>query len=686
MFSFDTKLRFGFLAAGLLTLSIGLFSWISGRQVTESKNWESHTFAVISRLEKLTSVIKESEIHFLNFIATGRPEYIEYYESSMRDLEWNLTDLGNLIRDNQSQILVTKELSENLRQRNRYIREIIKNRFETEKQKTILASIEENGKNIIEALVKRENELLWERTREANRKSEIAEWVVFLSVLFNVFLLILWYKFLRKESGLRLLSESDSYQKNKLLSLILENMADGVVVFDKNESLILSNDKSRKFLEQSSEFLDRLRKLDSDRSKLNLKNGSSEDRIILVNSRKFSDLDGSFFGKVLLLSDISEEESRAFEKERYLTEILMIKTALDCASSSIMIADNDLNIVYTNKSVVNLFHAVQENIREKYPDFTPSRLMGVCIDTFHATPEKQRKILSTFTSEYKSSISIGGREFDLCAAPVIDESGERLGSVVEWLDVTDRNRKRSEISKLNEELTESVAKLEYANRELEAFSYSVSHDLRAPIRGIDGFARIMIEDYSSTLDAEGNRLLNIIASNSKFMGQLIDDLLAFYRVSKVEPRREAINMREMVLDAIEIVTQDYPDEEVLTQVGELSNVKGDPSMLKQVWLNLISNSFKYSAKAKEPRVEIGVINGEREETFFVKDNGAGFNEQYSHKLFKVFQRLHSNEEFQGTGIGLAIVDRIVGRHGGKVWGKGKIGEGATFYFTLPKKD
>lgn len=681
MISYDLKLRLGFIGAGALTLFIGIASWISNIRVTESKDWESHTFQVISRLERLSTVLKESEIYLMKFLSSGKDEYLQYYESSVRDISWNISDLDKLTKDNEQQTSILRELEKNLLKREESIRRILRNRMENEQDRSLLAYLEETGNNLIYTLKNKENQLLSIRIEEASKKALISEWIVFLSVLFNIFLLVVWYKFIRKESFLRQKSERDLFQKNELLGLILENMANGALVFDKNGSMILSNHKSREFLDfdRRPEFVEELYHLEADSKKIKISNENSDDMILFASSSKITDPDGNDFGKVLLLRDISNEE-------KHLKEIVMAKTALDCASSSIMIADNQLNIVYTNKSVINLFRDVQANMALEFSNFSPDHLIGVCIDAFHSHPEKQRGILSSFTSEHKSAISIGGREFILSAAPVIDEGGERLGSVVEWLDVTDRNKKEFEINQLNAELMESVAKLEYANKELEAFSYSVSHDLRAPIRGIDGFARIMIEDYSNILDQEGLRILNVIAANSKIMGQLIDDLLAFYRVSKVEPKRENVNMTQMALDVIQIVTQNYPEKAVSTQVGNLPIVKGDASMLKQVWLNLISNSFKYSANAAEPKVEIGLIDGENEETFFVKDNGAGFDEQYSGKLFKVFQRLHSNEEFDGTGIGLAIVDRIVGRHGGKVWGRGKVGEGATFYFTIPKRN
>ncbi|PJZ77663.1 histidine kinase [Leptospira neocaledonica] len=595
MLSYDSKLRFGLVGVGFLSLLIGVSSWISSRNLAQSKDWESHTFGVISRLESLASSVKETKIRFLLFLSSGKKEDLEYYKTEKQNLFFKLGELKYITRDNQIQIGVLSELEKVMIKRDELVQKF---GYSSRNQEVEIenATLENEIDRLIDKLKEKEIVLLADRSSNSKGKEKITDWILFLSVAFNILILAVVYRFLKTESDRRIGAEKVLSEKNDLLEHTLS------------------------------------------------------------------------------------------EKEKVYKEILMIKSALDCASSNIMIADNDLNVIYTNRSVVNMFQAAKENIRNQYPHFSPEALLGSCIDIFHVHPEKQRHILSTFTSTHKSTISIGGRQFNLSADPVIDSSGERLGSVVEWLDVTERNLKEFQINQLNQDLEENIHKLEYANRELEAFSYSVSHDLRAPIRGIDGFTKIMLEDYSNVLEPEALRLLNVIATNSKFMGQLIDDLLAFYRVSKLEPKSDSINMKHMVSDSIEIINQEYGSKSPKVQIAELPPIRGDAPMLKQVWLNLISNAFKYSSKSQDPFVEIGFLNGEGNRIFFVKDNGVGFDDQYSHKLFKVFQRLHSNEEFNGTGIGLAIVDRIVQRHGGKVWAEGKMGQGATFYFTIPNKE
>ena len=235
----------------------------------------------------------------------------------------------------------------------------------------------------------------------------------------------------------------------------------------------------------------------------------------------------------------------------------------------------------------------------------------------------------------------------------------------------------------SEQLQRSSLQLEAANKELEAFSYSVSHDLRAPLRAISGFVSILLEDYGQVLDDEGKRVCNIIYSNALKMGQLIDDLLSFSRLIRSELRRSKIDMESMVKSVIAEFesVQDLSGKEII--IEELPSVMGDPNLIKQVWINLVSNAIKYSSKNEHAIIKIGSYTQQNEHVYFVEDNGVGFNMDYAHKLFGVFHRLHSVNEFEGTGVGLAIVQRIISRHFGRVWADGKVGIGAKFLFALP---
>ena len=277
-------------------------------------------------------------------------------------------------------------------------------------------------------------------------------------------------------------------------------------------------------------------------------------------------------------------------------------------------------------------------------------------------------------------------EVSIALSPILDQAGRIVGASKIVRDITDRKRAEQEIRQLNVELEERVqqrtAELESANKELEAFSYSVSHDLRSPLRTVDGFSQAVLEDYGPQIPEEGRRYLQTIRDGAQRMGVLIDDLLTFSRLSRLPLHKQNVDLARMARDTFAELESEKEGRKIELKIGDLPKVHGDPALLKQVWVNLLSNAMKYTRKRELAVIEVGSKRENGSAICFVSDNGTGFDMQYAHKLFGVFQRLHHADEFEGTGVGLAIVQRVINRHGGRVWAEATEGKGATFYFTL----
>lgn len=269
--------------------------------------------------------------------------------------------------------------------------------------------------------------------------------------------------------------------------------------------------------------------------------------------------------------------------------------------------------------------------------------------------------------------------------PITNKEGEAIGACISYEDITARKIAEKEIQELNKHLDKKVlertAQYDSLNKELEAFTFSVSHDLRAPLRAVNSYAQILEEDQSDQLNEDGKAMLKNIKNNGQKMGRLIDDLLAFSRLGRQEIKRAQVNMNELTAAVVEELNKLFPNHASI-QISPLPLIEGDYTLLYQVMFNLIGNAIKYSSKKEKPEITVCTEQKEGKTIFVIKDNGAGFDMRFADKLFGVFQRLHSEQEFEGNGVGLAIVQRIITKHGGKVWGEGKENEGASFYFTL----
>jgi PAS domain S-box-containing protein len=391
-----------------------------------------------------------------------------------------------------------------------------------------------------------------------------------------------------------------------------------------------------------------------------------------------------------ILLDITERKQaeEALSHERTLLERVM-----ETSPIGITTVDRDGQIRFANLWAEKILGFKRDEIAKRTYNAPEWKITDFAGNSIPEADLPFARVMSSHQPVYDMQHAIewpDGRRVYLSinAAPLLDEAGQLDGMVAAINDITEQKRIEDALHKAHEELEDRVlertAQLEAAYKELEAFSYSISHDLRAPLRAMDGFSHILLEDYAPKLPSDGQRYLHLVQNSATQMGRLIDDLLAFSRLSRQPVNKQSVDMKDLVEQTLKGMERERQGRQVNIKMKPLYACEGDPAMLRQVWVNLLSNAFKFTRGRKVARIEIGSLKKNGEFVYFIKDNGAGFDMAFANKLFGVFQRLHSEKEFEGTGVGLAIVQRIIHRHSGRVWAEAQEGQGATFYFTLPQ--
>lgn len=386
----------------------------------------------------------------------------------------------------------------------------------------------------------------------------------------------------------------------------------------------------------------------------------------------------------MVINDLSEQK---LAEETIRQERILLRTLINHLPHAIYVKDNEGRKLIANAADLHLMNCASEDEvigktdLEIFKDENGPR--GYAEDM---RVLQTGKPLLNYEDCY--SDEEGNQKWRLISKiPLYDEQRQIIGLVGIGQDITSRKAAEEEVKKMNEELEQRVAErttqLQAANKELEAFSYSVSHDLRAPLRAIAGFSRILIEDYQESLTEEGRHVCDVISDSTKMMGQLIDDLLSFSRFRRTEIQYSGIDMNMLANSVFQEITTEEERKRITFTVEPLLQAKGDLNLIKQVWVNLISNAVKFSSTRKSAIITIRCKAGDNAHVYSIQDNGVGFDMKYVDKLFNVFQRLHDIKQFEGTGVGLAIIKQIISRHNGKAWAVGEIDKGATVYFTLP---
>jgi PAS domain S-box-containing protein len=371
-------------------------------------------------------------------------------------------------------------------------------------------------------------------------------------------------------------------------------------------------------------------------------------------------------------------------------QTLMLRSVLDSMAEGLVAADEQGKFLIWNRAAEKIVghgpaDLPTEEWSEHYGNYLPD---GVTLVPTEQLPLVRAIHGETSTSEIflRNPKVAEGAWIEARGAPLKDRDGAVRGGVVAFRDITQRKADEREIQKLNDELEERViqrtAALEAANKELEAFTYSVSHDLRAPLRHISGFTRILVEEFGPSLPEGAHRHLQRIEHGAQRMGLLVDELLNLTRVGRQALSVQVTGLGSIVKDVLSLLEQEAEGRNLEWKIADLPFVECDPNLIRQVFQNLISNALKYSRPRSPAVIEIGQTEKDGQQVIFVRDNGVGFSMKYADKLFGVFQRLHRPEDFEGTGVGLATAHRIIQKHGGRIWAEAELDKGATFYFTL----
>ena len=633
MRSIGWKITGSFAVVLLLLLLIGLLALFNIRQMNANEQWVIHTHLVIENIEGVISLLKDMETGERGFVITGQPDYLDPYHAANSQIGPRLDTLRSLTRDNPVQQASLARLSRLVAAKLADMRDIIALRQGAGGFRAASAQVRQNrGKLLMDeiravgtAMEQTEQSLLVRRTRDAQASLRVTIATILVGVPLAFVVVGVLAFFLTRSIALPLAR----------LSAAAEQIAAG--------------DTARGI------------PLESRRDEIG------------VLQQSFRDMQRHIAERTAALEASNEELRRSEERFR-----LMVESVKDYAI-----------ILLDPHGLITSWNVGAERIK----GYRADEILGKSFMLFY-TPEalaadKPREELAQalangrFEEEGWRMRKDGSRFWaNVVINPLYRPDGSLFGYVKVTRDISERRRADEQMRALNADLLRRTAALEESNKELEAFSYSVAHDLRAPLRAMAGFSKFLLEQSAARLDARGQDYLTRIAAAAQRMGRLIDDLLYLAQIGRVTFTRVPVDLSAEAAEIVAELRHRDPEHTVAVEITPGMVARGDQALLRIALTNLLDNAWKFTRGRPGARIAVGVRPGDGARVFYVRDNGAGFAMAYAEKLFTPFQRLHTEAEFPGIGIGLAIVQRIIARHGGRVWAEGAEGQGATFYFTL----
>lgn len=701
-FSTERKIIGGFITLlGILVL-LGLYSFYNNQKSEEANASVLHTNDILLHLGQVRNSLFDFETSQSVFVVTKDPKSAQRNSEARTEIANTLITIRKLTSNNPLQLARLDTLSTLLRLKATYADTLL-GIYRRSNALTYSKTQELHYRGLL--LTERMKQVitrfrLMERTlREEKSKSYDSYLILVKRMIVSLFLLALFvlvFVFYAFHYTLKIRQRQENIIKQNAHTMqsILDNASAYISIKDLQGRYTFVNKRFEFDTHHTKESF--LGKTDTDlfSEETGKRTKETDEKVIqegleiqYTSSVQLKDGKHHYFVIKFPLRDVDDKVFAVCAMSTDITERVKLEEENKKASEKVYDLYNNAPCGYHSVDAEGIVLDINDKLL-KWLELTREEVIGKLKFCTLVSNEQQAFYLKKIEKKSMNSVELwltrkSGETFPILlnTEPIFDDNKNFLRSRTIVFDNSERKRQEDQIKQLNLDLEINNMLLKNTNSELESFSYSVSHDLRAPLRSINGYSRILLEDYHAQLDEDGKHYIEVIMKNAQKMGTLIDDLLDFSRMGRQELKKTKTD----ILQLLEAVLQEIPAHKATINIENMPlAVKADNNLLRQVWSNLILNAIKYSGPKEFPLIEIGHRAELMEDIFYVKDNGVGFDMQYAHKLFGVFQRLHRMEEFEGTGVGLAFVQRIIAKHGGKVWAESVLGEGAIFYFSLPR--